>query len=236
MEVRAVSKYVKIQPRKVRIIADEVRGMPVVFAAHKLRYHTSKGATELRKTLLSAAANAAENHELPIESLKISEIRIDEGPRQKRMIARAMGRGNRILKKTAHILVVVSDVEAAETVKAHGTRPKARPTLAVKPGKAPRTPRVAAAPKVAASISEEPVEAQVEDQVEAPGSTDPVNAEPVVASPDVAEEAVAPAEPTVNEAARADENGEPYPGSQDNAPETDPNATEAGPSQADAQS
>ena len=51
MEVRAVAKYVKIQPRKVRIIADEVRGMDAVFASHKLRYHTSKSAAALRKVL-----------------------------------------------------------------------------------------------------------------------------------------------------------------------------------------
>ncbi len=204
MEVRAVSKYVKVQPRKVRIIADEVRGMTVVFAAHKLRYHTSKGAEVLRKTLMSAAANAAENHELSIESLKIAEIRVDEGPRQKRMQARAMGRGNQIVKKTAHITVVVADTEAAEAVKPHGTRPKARPTLAVKPGRTPRPSTRAAAPAVA----------PVADATAAPATDatlDPAidNAPPegtlqAASAQETAEQAVAPAEPTVNEAAEAD--------------------------------
>jgi large subunit ribosomal protein L22 len=112
MEVRATAKYVRVQPRKVRIIADEVRGTSAVHTAGLLRYHKSKSAKALRKVLMSAVANSQANVEedarIPPERLKISTIFVDEGPRMKRMRARAMGRGARILKKTAHITVIVS--------------------------------------------------------------------------------------------------------------------------------
>ena len=176
MQVRAVAKYVKIQPRKVRIIADEIRGMDAVFATHKLRHHTSKSAAALRKVIVSAMANAAENHELEASTLKIAEIRVDEGPRQKRMQARAMGRGNRIVKKTAHITVVVADQEGVEPVKPHGTRPKARPTLAAKPVRAPRNLAPTAAPTIAPAVTFAPAPVQDEsgngEQVTGNGEVD----------------------------------------------------------------
>ena len=114
MEVRAVGKFMRVQPRKVRIIADQVRGRNAVHAAALLQYHTSKGAHLLRKVLVSAMANAQENHGISPETLSISTIMVDEGPRLKRMQARAMGRGNRIIKKTSHITVVVEEVEAVK--------------------------------------------------------------------------------------------------------------------------
>jgi len=130
MEVKAIAKYVRVQPRKVRIIADEVRGKNAEHAASLLRYHTSKGARALRKVLISAMANAQENNNLSPETLKIATITVDEGPRLKRMQARAMGRGNRIIKKTSHITVVVEDAPVERPVKPHGTKAKARPTFA----------------------------------------------------------------------------------------------------------
>src|SRR2546421_7334770 len=125
MEVRAVTKYVKVQPRKVRIVADEVRGKSAVYTAHQLRFHPSKAAFHLRKTLISAIHNAVNNHGLPVEELKITRIMIDEGPKQKRIQQRAMGRAFRILKKTSHITVIVDQQEAEAIVRPHGTRPKA---------------------------------------------------------------------------------------------------------------
>ncbi|MEZ0326497.1 MAG: 50S ribosomal protein L22 [Fimbriimonas sp.] len=130
MEVRAVAKYVKVQPRKVRIVADEIRGKTAVQAAALLRYHPSKSAYQLRKVLISAVANAIENNGLDPEQLKVSIITVDEGPRQKRIQARAMGRANRILKKTSHITVVVEDFDPEAAVKPHGTKAKPRPTFA----------------------------------------------------------------------------------------------------------
>ncbi|MBX3114604.1 MAG: 50S ribosomal protein L22 [Fimbriimonadaceae bacterium] len=132
MEVRAVAKFVKVQPRKVRLVANEVRGKNAIQAANLLRFHPSKGAFVLHKVLVSAISNAEANHNLEAGSLKIAEIRVDEGPVLKRIQARAMGRANRIYKRMSHITVVVEDVEAVAVPKAHGTAAKPRPTLAVK--------------------------------------------------------------------------------------------------------
>ena len=132
MEVRAVAKYVKVQPRKVRQVAREVRGKSAVHMAHVLRFHPSKSAFALRKVLVSAIHNAQENHNLDVDTLRIATVMIDEGPKQKRIQARAMGRANRIFKRTSHITVVVEDGEPETTVKPHGTQAKDRPTLAVK--------------------------------------------------------------------------------------------------------
>ncbi len=130
MEVKAVGKYMKVQPRKVRILADLVRGKNAHQAAELLRFHSSKGAKFLRKILISAMANANENNNLSVENLKITRIQIDEGPRLKRIQARAMGRAFRIVKKTSHITVVVEEGEPIGRIKPHGTKAKPRPTLA----------------------------------------------------------------------------------------------------------
>ncbi|HLK14057.1 MAG TPA: 50S ribosomal protein L22, partial [Fimbriimonadaceae bacterium] len=132
MQVKAVGKFVRVQPRKVRIIADQVRDTRAEHTAHLLRYHSSKGAKELRKVLMSAMANAQENHGISPEQLKIAAITVDAGPRLKRMQARAMGRGYRIEKKMSHITVLVEDVDAEAAVKPHGTKAKPRPTFAAK--------------------------------------------------------------------------------------------------------
>jgi len=156
MEVKAVVKYLRVQPRKVRIIADEVRGENAVKTVHLLRFHTSKSAALLRKVLISAMANAQENHGLSPDQLRIATIMVDEGPRLKRMQARAMGRGNRIVKKTSHITVVVEDYEGEVAVKPHGTKAKPRPTFG-----APKKGKKSAA---AAAPVEAPVAAPVEEE------------------------------------------------------------------------
>ncbi|HZH99045.1 MAG TPA: 50S ribosomal protein L22 [Fimbriimonadaceae bacterium] len=149
MEVRAVAKYVRVQPRKVRIIADEVRGKNAAYTTSLLRYHPSKSAQALRKVLISAMANAQENHNLSPETLRIATIMVDEGPRIKRIQARAMGRANRIVKKTSHITVVVEDAEPERAVKPHGTKAKARPTFgAPKKGAGKKKDSVDEAPPV----------------------------------------------------------------------------------------
>lgn len=154
MEVKAIAKGVRVQPRKVRIIADEIRGKSATHAASLLRYHSSKGARELRKVLLSAIANAQENNNLSPEGLRIATIMVDEGPRLKRIRARAMGRANRIVKKSSHITVVVEDFEAPLPTKPHGTKAKPRPTFATGKGKKKEKP---AAPAVAAPAPAEEV-------------------------------------------------------------------------------
>ncbi len=169
MEVRAVAKFVRVQPRKVRLVAREVRGAPAALAANKLRFHPSKGAKALHKVLVSAMANAQENHGVSPDMLRISNIAVDEGPHMKRMQARAMGRGNRILKKTSHITVTVEDYEGEQSVKPHGTKAKPRPTLAGKRGKkgsAPAAPEAVAAPVVEEVTTPEVTSEEVSDAVE----------------------------------------------------------------------
>jgi large subunit ribosomal protein L22 len=166
MEVKAISKYVRVQPRKVRIIADEVRGTNALHTVSVLRYHTSKSAKALRKVLVSAMANAAENHGLSADNLKIAAITVDEGPRLKRLRARAMGRGNRIIKKTSHITVVVEEAEAVVAVKPHGTKPKPRPTFgAPKKTKGAKAEAKVAKPVVEAVVEETPVVEEVVESV-----------------------------------------------------------------------
>lgn len=186
MEVRAVAKYVRVQPRKVRQVAREVRGKSAMPAANVLRFHPSKGAFVLHKVLMSAIANAEANHGLDGTTLQIKEIRVDEGPRMKRIQARAMGRANRIVKRTSHITVVVEDVDREAEVKDHGTKAKARPSFAKSGGK-----KKAAAKKEAAA---EPVaEEALTDEVAV--DTSDVKAE----AADQAPEAEAPATEVVEQ-------------------------------------
>lgn len=153
-----------MQPRKVRIIAAEVRGKSATHAVHLLRYHSSKGARELRKVLMSAIANAQENNNLSPDTLQIAAIVIDEGPRLKRLRARAMGRANRIIKKSSHITVVVKDVEPSALVKSHGTKAKARPKFGAPPkGKKAKIEAPAAATIVEETPSVEAVDSASEE-------------------------------------------------------------------------
>ena len=154
MEVRATGKYIRVQPRKVRIIATEVKGKTAAQAANVLAFHTSKGARELRKVLVSAMANAYANNNIPYEQQKIRVIQVDEGPRLKRMTQKSMGRGARIIKKTSHITVIVEDFEPTAKVKPHGTKAKPRPTLAAKPAKKKGGAAKAEAAPVAAPVEE----------------------------------------------------------------------------------
>lgn len=130
MEVRAVAKFVKVQPRKVRQVAREVRGKPALRMADLLRFHPSKSAEVLRKVIMSAVANAQENHGADPDNLRICEIQINEGPRTKRIRPRAMGRASSIIKRTSHITVVVDETEQRPAVKPHGTKAKPRPVFA----------------------------------------------------------------------------------------------------------
>jgi len=166
MEVRATAKYVRVQPRKVRIVADEVRGTSALHTAGLLRYQRSKGAQALRKVLISAMANAQENHGISPDNLQIATIFVDEGPRLKRMQARAMGRGNRIIKKTSHITVGVEEAEPTKAVKPHGTKAKPRPTLSAPTKGRKAAPKAAAVEAPVTEVVEEVAEPVVEAPVE----------------------------------------------------------------------
>ncbi len=109
MQTSAKHRYAKISPQKCRLVADQVRGMPVEKALTLLTFSNKKAAVLVRKVLESAIANAEHNDGADIDELKVSSVYVDQGPVMKRMRARAKGRGNRILKRTSHITVTVAD-------------------------------------------------------------------------------------------------------------------------------
>ncbi|HET7298484.1 MAG TPA: 50S ribosomal protein L22 [Burkholderiales bacterium] len=109
MQVAAKLKYARISPQKCRLVADMVRGKPVGQALSTLRFTPKKGADLVRKVLESAIANAENNHNADIDTLKVEIIDIGEAPRFKRFHARAKGRGNRIVKRNSHITILVGD-------------------------------------------------------------------------------------------------------------------------------
>ena len=109
MEAAARLKFVNISPQKARLVADEVRGMPAEKAVTMLQFSTQKAAGIIKKLIDSAIANAEHNLGADIDELKVATIYVDQGPTLKRFKARARGRGDRILKRTCHITVLVSD-------------------------------------------------------------------------------------------------------------------------------
>lgn len=108
-EVAAKLKYARISAQKVRLVADQVRGKPVAAASDILVFSNKKAAALIKKVLDSAIANAEHNEGADIDELKVSQIFIDQGPTLKRLHPRARGRSDRILKRTCHITVMVSD-------------------------------------------------------------------------------------------------------------------------------
>ncbi|HHX63270.1 MAG TPA: 50S ribosomal protein L22 [Chloroflexi bacterium] len=111
-EVRAVSKYIRMSPQKVRLVVDMVRGLDVNDALNVLRFTPKAAAQEVAKTIRSAAANAEENLGLSIEEMYVSQIMADEGPTLKRGMAGARGRYKPLLKRSSHITVVLAEKEA----------------------------------------------------------------------------------------------------------------------------
>ena len=109
MEVRAVVKYVRISPRKVRKLVDAVKGKPVETALDTLKFMPMKAAGLVEKVVRSAVANADQNPDIDVDTLIVRNIVADQGPTLKRFKARARGRGTRILKRTSHITVVLSE-------------------------------------------------------------------------------------------------------------------------------
>jgi large subunit ribosomal protein L22 len=109
----AVLKYARLSPQKARLVADQIRGLPVARALELLEFSRKKAARPIRKALESAIANAEHNAGADVDELHVAAIMVDGGPTLKRFHARAKGRGTRILKRTSHITVIVSDAPAA---------------------------------------------------------------------------------------------------------------------------
>ncbi len=109
--VRASARYVRIAPRKARLVADQVRGLTVPQARTLLEFSPRGASRDSAKLIASAAANAENNHELVADDLEIAEIQIDEGPTLKRWRARARGRATRIEKRTSHVSVALTPTD-----------------------------------------------------------------------------------------------------------------------------
>ena len=111
METTAKLKFARISPQKCRLVADQVRGLPVDKALDVLKFSPKKASAIVVKVLESAIANAEHNEGADIDELSVTQIYIDAGPIMKRIRPRAKGRANRILKRTSHITLMVGDGE-----------------------------------------------------------------------------------------------------------------------------
>jgi large subunit ribosomal protein L22 len=109
MQVKAKLRYARISAQKGRLVADQIRGLPVEKALEVLQFSKKKGAALMKKVLDSAIANAENNEGADVDELKVVAVMVDEGPTMKRIRARAKGRATRILKRTSHITVAVGD-------------------------------------------------------------------------------------------------------------------------------
>jgi large subunit ribosomal protein L22 len=109
MEAIAKHRFARISPQKARLVADQIRGLHVEKALEILTFSNLKAAALVKKVLDSAIANAEHNEGADIDELFVSKICVDEGPTMKRIMPRAKGRADRILKRSSHISVVVAD-------------------------------------------------------------------------------------------------------------------------------
>src|SRR5207302_7225450 len=125
MEVRAIYRYAKISPFKAREITREIQGLPVSAALDVVAYSPKKAAALINKTLKSAVANAENNANLKVDGLVVKEAVVGEGPTVKRIMARARGSASRILKRTSHIRIVLSDEVPIETRETRRAKRKA---------------------------------------------------------------------------------------------------------------
>ena len=109
METSATLRGVRLSAQKGRLVADQIRGLPVDRALNILSFSPKKGAAIIKKVLESAIANAEHNDGADVDELKVKTIYVDKADNLRRFTARAKGRGNTILKQTCHIHVVVGD-------------------------------------------------------------------------------------------------------------------------------
>jgi large subunit ribosomal protein L22 len=114
METQAVLKYVRTSPQKLRLVADQIRGLQVESALEILEYSTKSGAGTIKKVLNSAIANAEHNDGADIDELFVTTAFIDGGPTLKRIRARAKGRAAKILKRTSHITIKVGEKQGSK--------------------------------------------------------------------------------------------------------------------------
>jgi len=111
MTTSATLNYARTSPQKMRLVADQIRGLPVDRAMNILSFSNKKAADIIKKVLESAVANAEHNDGADIDELKVAEIYVNQGPTLKRLRPRARGRADRIIKRMSHITVIVAETE-----------------------------------------------------------------------------------------------------------------------------
>ena len=109
METKAAARFIRISPRKIRLVMDQVRGEKVEAAINQLTFAPQKGARILKKLLSSAVANAEQDTNVDVDTLYIKQIYANEGPTLKRWRPRAQGRATRIRKRTSHLTVILDE-------------------------------------------------------------------------------------------------------------------------------
>jgi large subunit ribosomal protein L22 len=127
MEVRSTHRYAKISAFKAREVTRAIQGLPVSAALDIVAFSPKKAAAMINKTLKSAVANAENNANLRVDGLVVKEATVGEGPTMKRMMPRARGSGSRILKRTSHIRIVLTDeieIKTRETKRAEQKKAK----------------------------------------------------------------------------------------------------------------
>ncbi|NVL92278.1 MAG: 50S ribosomal protein L22 [Desulfobacterales bacterium] len=109
MRVRAIAKYIRVSPRKIRLLMREIRGKRVEEALNLVSFAPQRGAPVLRKLINSAVANASQHPDVDVDNLFIKHIFADEGPTLKRFRPRAMGRATRIRRRTSHLTIILDE-------------------------------------------------------------------------------------------------------------------------------
>jgi large subunit ribosomal protein L22 len=141
-EVRAEAKWVRVSPRKARLVADHIRGRSVPEARTVLAFTSRAAAREIERVLKSAVANAEANHGLLGDDLVVSAAYVDEGPTLKRWRPRARGRVGRIKKRTCHITIKLAEGEQVAAPRARPAAPPARDAAPVQKRRRARQPEV----------------------------------------------------------------------------------------------
>lgn len=164
-QAQATAKFISCPPRKARLVIDAVRGKYAVDALAFLRFIPNRAAVYITKVLSSAVANAANNHGLDPNNLKVVEARVDEGPRMKRVQPRAQGRAYRILKRMCHIMIIVEEVEPKPV------KPRKPKAAAPSRAAAARAARISTAEPTMTVTSPVPTEATEPENTAATGDT-----------------------------------------------------------------
>jgi large subunit ribosomal protein L22 len=151
MEVKAKAKFIRMSPRKVRLVTNLIKQMPVEKALNQLQFINKLASGPVACLIKSAIANAEHNFNLEKDNLFIKELKVDEGPALKRSMPRAHGRATPIIKKTSHIILVLGEIKASKDIKAKKQEIAA-------PVKLGEQPKKEASVKLKESIKEETAE------------------------------------------------------------------------------